>query len=373
MVDLAVLVRVGPQYSVSRGVLIASVGPVDSASHLDHVQRLAAQNPQPHSAEGAPISSLPLFERMKRSYGAHHRAYPQEYLPLDTGALSSVERRRLQEAGAGSEMLTIENTARIKIHMDTRQLFEETATKYSSCFNVGDWFIWNYPDELISPPCEQAQFAYTVDVGEAPVLLDGVRPHPSKPPAHARSPPGARRAGGRQHADLGGVGTHPDILGEPPRCQPPMWADGRPGEPLDPVEPRRAAVQPELRPGRAKLLGRLPPRGRYPAGHDAGLHDHAPEGAPFPQPPRTRRAHCSRAWRWQSSVAEIESLLRVRPRAANLLLPNSVGHFSAIYSRAGLSTAAECAKDARLMYRLPVPDSYCTGDSCSFRVSTVLE
>ena len=48
------------------------------------------------------------------------------------------------------------------------------------------------------------------------------------------------------------------------------------------------------------------------------------------------------------------------PRGGNLLLSNDRGVYTSMYIRQGIDRTAECAKDARHMYGLPIPDSYCT-------------
>ena len=60
-------------------------------------------------------------------------------------------------------------------------------------------------------------------------------------------------------------------------------------------------------------------------------------------------------------VTEVEALFRVRKRVGNLVLARSEGVYSRLYeTMEGVDTAAECAKDARVLYRMPVADSYCT-------------
>jgi hypothetical protein len=59
-------------------------------------------------------------------------------------------------------------------------------------------------------------------------------------------------------------------------------------------------------------------------------------------------------------VAETETYLRSRKRTSNLVLERSVGIYNHIYSAKGIASTEACARDAQLMYRLPVRDDYCT-------------
>lgn len=62
----------------------------------------------------------------------------------------------------------------------------------------------------------------------------------------------------------------------------------------------------------------------------------------------------------KKSVTEAQSMLRLRPRTTPLTLTSSIGHFYGIYLRHNMGNTPECARDARRMYKLPVPDSLCS-------------
>ena len=108
----------------------------------------------PHTA-----SPLPLFERLKREHGVHDRHHPQRYIS-DRRPGSSVggssdggdSWRRAQESEG---TLTEETTQPLRIQSDFSAMYPETALQYSTCFEVGQWFKWNFP-ESSDPPCETA-------------------------------------------------------------------------------------------------------------------------------------------------------------------------------------------------------------------------
>ena len=120
-------------------------------------------------------SPLPLYERLKREHRVHPRLHPQQYAHERGGGRGGDDpaaRRRAQ--GATANALTVDNTEELAIFVDYSAFYDvseasslpvgvkETAMPYSTCFNVGDWFMWNFPAAL-TPPC-----ASTGDGGSGP-------------------------------------------------------------------------------------------------------------------------------------------------------------------------------------------------------------
>ena len=82
---------------------------------------------------------------------------------------------------------------------------------------------------------------------------------------------------------------------------------------------------------------------------------------------RTAATCNARDWAMEkisADVREIETYYRVYSlglaSGGGLTLTRDTGAFGEIYAARGRSTAEECAKDARQMYRLPVSDTYCS-------------
>ncbi len=59
------------------------------------------------------------------------------------------------------------------------------------------------------------------------------------------------------------------------------------------------------------------------------------------------------------AVNETQAYFRVRRRSAPLTFSTTRGEYWRLYEELGEPTAPSCAKDAALMYRLPVAESYC--------------
>ena len=81
---------------------------------------LAAEQPPP-------TSMLPLSDQLLLKH------FGETAPPANSGYGAERRRRRMAE-------LTAETTDRIRIHVDYESLYEETAPRYSACFQVGAWY-----------------------------------------------------------------------------------------------------------------------------------------------------------------------------------------------------------------------------------------
>ena len=61
-----------------------------------------------------------------------------------------------------------------------------------------------------------------------------------------------------------------------------------------------------------------------------------------------------------AAVQEAQTYFRSRPRTSNLVLSADAGRYAAYYRSLGISDRIECGRDTKILYRLPVNDSYCT-------------
>jgi hypothetical protein len=238
-------------------------------------------------------------EWIKRSYGEHSDAHhPQQY--GGGGASAPYSRRRAQEV---TRVLTLANTAPLKIAVDFSGMYNEAtdqapsfAQPYTGCFAQGDWFKWNYP-ETASPPCRNT-CATCIAAG-----------------------------GGSCDADCSFPGSTAPCGG----------SEG--------VDPRTfSSTNPD---------GVLCNRQYDPSAQDCW-------GVCLEEDVITEEKRAFMRTAVESVVTEVEGLFRVRRRAGNMVLANSKGVYSRLYETMDVDTAAECAKDARVMYRMPVSDSYCT-------------
>ena len=257
-------------------------------------------------------SPMPLFEQLKREAGQHDRHHPQDY-----GEMLMSSHRRAQ---AGSGVMTDANTEPLKIAIDFSAMFDEkdTAKKnkyrpapstrqaYSTCFHEGEWFKWNFPSSA-SPPC--------------------------------------KRADGWQNANTWAAWrqTNQDSCG------------GTGGTVYNPSTRRDGAMCNRLYdPSAQNCWGVCLKEDVLRTDNDKSCN---------PQDYADPTVCNMREWIMDKvikNVEEISSFFRVRKMAGNLILKKSEGAFGAIYRQYQLS-GAECAKDARRMYRLPVDDFYCIG------------
>ena len=240
-------------------------------------------------------------EWVKRSFGEHSDAHhPQRYA---ADAAHGGLRRRLQRTQEGAALLTLENTAPLKIEVDFSGMYGEAtdgvpsrAQPYSSCFEKGAWFKWNYPSTA-APPCESTCAA---------CLAGG---------------------GGDCSADCSFPGSTAPCGGD-------AEVDARMFDTDNPD-------------------GILCNRQFDPSSQDCW-------GVCLEEDVLTAEMRTYMQAKILEVVAEVEGLFRVRKRTGNMVLANSEGVYSRLYATMGVDTAAECAKDARVMYRMPVADSYCT-------------
>ncbi len=245
-------------------------------------------------------------EWIKRSYGehsdAHHRQRYSHGAPPSDAAMGPRARRRAQTTV--TKVLTAENTAPLQIAVDFSGMYSEAtehapsfAQPYTGCFAEGDWFKWNYP-ESSSPPC-------TNTCAEC-------------------------KAAGAGSCDTACV-----FPGSTAPCGGSDAVDTRTFSPTNPD-------------------GVLCNRQYDPSAQDCW-------GVCLREDVITDEIRTFMKSEVESVVAEVEALFRVRQRAGNMVLANSKGVYSRLYeSMEGVETDAECAKDARVLYRMPVADSYCT-------------
>jgi len=82
----------------------------------------------------APRSPLPLTSQLAAEHGT--AVHPQHYNP---------HRRAL------ADVLTLDNTKPIRLHLDFKSLDQTTAVEYSTCFSVGAWFRRGLPESPTPP------------------------------------------------------------------------------------------------------------------------------------------------------------------------------------------------------------------------------
>ena len=122
---------------------------VQAAARGKHVSTL--QNPH-HPRKS---SLLPLAERLKREHGVVDNHHPQLY---EVDELPWGGARRRAQSTACSGELTVECTRQLQIRIDFGAFHPSTAKAFSTCFEVGGWFKWNFPSTA-APPCESAILA----------------------------------------------------------------------------------------------------------------------------------------------------------------------------------------------------------------------
>ena len=265
-------------------------------------------------------SPLPLMERLRRHYdvSGHDHHHPQgdnyETLPRADG------RRGLQASDGG--LLTEETTSPLEILVDTSNLYEDRAMEYTTCFRVGQWFKWNFP-ATSSPPCATATVASGRDTYDgwvagdqngcpgtaadvyAPGNLDGVM---------------CNRQYDSSSQNCWGVCLEEDTL---------VTADQDPCAGVSASERATSGCE--------------------------DICDASEGGDP---------TLCNmRDWAIKhinQVVSETEGYLRSRTRASNLRLEDSRGIYNHIYLENGIAEETACARDAKLLYRVPVLDEYCT-------------
>jgi hypothetical protein len=295
------------------------------------------------------ISPLPLMERLKRHYdvAGHDRHHPQgdTYAPLPRAD----GRRGLQDDGGGG-MLAEESTDPLNIFVDYSNMRPADAMPYATCFNEGDWFKWNFPRDA-TPPCPNAVNTATRNTwntwvesnqnscaGGADVYgpgnLDGQM---------------CNREYDSSSQNCWGVCLKEDVL-QTAEQNPCEGATGRDTEFCQHL----CDTDKCLNDGGSE----------WDIGDSCSGTAVEIDGVQVPQCECSDPDYCFMD-RWaikhiEAVVAESEGYLRARKRTSNMALERSVGLYNHIYESKGIATAEQCARDAQLMYRLPVLDSYCT-------------
>jgi hypothetical protein len=292
---VTVALEPAPQYSRLPPLSRTSPRPYGWAAHPKDILERARGGPAralselrlPYGPGGAHMAHR--GERIKRAIGPHNDGHhPQRYAPLGSEASgsqpplsSTASRRRVQSS---SNMLSEATTAQIKIMANYDAMYKDTAVPYSACFEVGDWFKWNFPTST-TPPCANPSCNST------PSRSDGTsechHPGPTSPCGVGGPTAGLCDRGKDPSAqDCWGMCLEEDVLTDA---------------------------------GRSWMMAHV-----------------------------------------EDVIREVQTWLRVRRRAGNTVFVNSEGLYKTLYKETpGVSTAAECAKDARTMYRMPVPASYC--------------
>ena len=218
-----------------------------------------------------------------------------------------VDRRRAQ-ASAGTTTLTTANTAPIQFQLDTSQLYENSSEPYTTCHRIGAWYRWNFPRSL-EPPCEVAQLPTQVANEDVRTWAGFAR---------------TQRAlfDGNQRANT--------PCGE---------ADGR-----------SSAFHPELNPD-----GEVCNRNYLDDAQNCWgvcLAEDVVDGDGMRE---------FMVAKMQEAMDEVSQYFRVRTRSAPLRLRHSTGAYIGLYhSLPGFTTDAECAKDAKRVWRLPIRPELCT-------------
>lgn len=264
-------------------------------------------------------------------------------------------------------MLTEDTTEKLHIKVDYSNMERDGAMQYATCFEVGAWFKWNFPLSN-SPPCAQPVNVAGRDTWNTWVASD------QNSCSGAADVYGPGRLGGQMcnreydssAQNCWGVCLQEDVLKhqQQDRCE------GATGRDLDVCRHLCDST---------KIINSGP---TWDVGDDCdascciaepGATDDEVRKFPFTQ-------QCTKSWTSQCQcghpaycnmndwartnidvvVDETETYLRARRRTGNLVLERSRGIYSAIYDSKGIPSEELCARDAQLMYRLPVAESYCT-------------
>ncbi len=217
--------------------------------------------------------------------------------------------RRRAQASAGTATLTAANTAPIQFQLDTSQLYENSSEPYSTCHRIGAWFRWNFPQSL-EPPCEVAQL-----------------------PTQAANEEDVRTWAGFA------------------RTQRALFDDDRRANiPCGEADGRDSAFHPELNPD-GFLCNR-----NYLADAQNCWGVCVAEDVVDGDEMRSFMVS-----KMQEVMQEISQYFRVRTRSTPLRLSHSTGAYLGIYANVpGFTTDAECAKDAKRVWRLPIRPELCT-------------
>ncbi len=282
------------------------------------------------------LSPLPRMARVSEYYGVkghrHHHPQGDRYAPLPR----SDERRGLQE---GTGLLSEESTDQLKLHVDFSQMRQETHQRYGTCFEEGAWFRWNFPSSQ-TPPCAAPADVASRNTHQAWVE-SGQNPCPTAD-VDLYGPDNLEgQICNRNYMSEGqncwGVCLKEDVL----RVTPQDGCDGAAG--------RDSAVCEHLC-DETKCVD---------AGHSWSVGDECTDECTCGDP-----IWCNmQAWAFKQinlATNETESYLRARKRTGNLVLQRSEGIFKHIYDESGIPAETACARDAELMFRLPVDPSYCT-------------
>lgn len=271
-----------------------------AAPQLEVVQRrarLAAASPAHASPLPLPSQLLMLHEIEASTYVAK--------------PARAVHRRAQESTAATTETLTATNTAPIQLQLDTSQLYENSSEPYTTCHRIGAWFRWNFPRSL-GPPCEAAQL-----------------------PTQAANQDDVRTWAGfarTQRALFDGEG------------------DAQANIPCGEADGRVSAFHPELNP-----TGEICNRNYSPDAQNCWgvcLVEDVVEGDEM---------RSFMVAKMNEAIEEISRYFRVRARSAPLRLRQSAGQYLGLYTSVpGLTTASECAKDAKRIWRLPIRPELCT-------------
>ena len=282
----------------------------DAVARVQHPSRAKLLHSRRLGAESE-LSGLPFAEQLRREHGAKH-VHPQNYAPLPTAdeifASSSDgdrrRRRRVQDEADGSvEIMTVETTTPLTVHVDWSATNPATAKPYSTCFQQLQWFKWQWP-ERPDPPCVS----------------------PAGPACS--NCPGVSSCGS----------TGPNTLA--------CWMEAQ----LNGFNPcgdnsitTFSAEQTD---------GVLCHRGYGPSVQNCW-------GVCLQEDTLNADILSYMEEKVGESVAELQTYFRVRPRTSNMKLLSDTGVYASWYQSKELDTTAMCAKDTQMLYRLPVADSYC--------------
>ena len=248
-------------------------------------------------------------EWIKRSYGEHSDAHhPQQYEDEARWRVPGTAHSR-RRAQTSTNKLTLANTAPLKIETDFSGLYNtqtagvrSVARTYTGCFAQGDWFKWNYPSTA-SPPCASSSCAACLAAGSGSCAAECVFPGSAAPCDSSWT------AGSAADSRTYVPNTNPD--------------------------------------------GIVCNRQHDPSAQDCW-------GVCLEEDVITAAKRTFIMTEVTAVITEVEALFRVRQRTGNMILAKSKGVYSRLYETMGVNTDAECAKDARVMYRMPVADSYCS-------------
>jgi hypothetical protein len=321
----------GPRPNPERDAMLRAMKRVQESARGE-----AAYNEMHYHADTA--SPLPMMERLKRQYAApghDHHHVQTTYAPLhhDGGAAvasaevgdppkPNTQRRRSQDSGGG--LLDISSTDQLEILLDTSSFYKATeadptqsnpnAVPYSTCFEVGQWFQWNFPPGA-SPPCASPQH--------------------NGAPMQGSSVTHSQYAGGSQIPCGAGVGTLYDRVSKP--------TGNLCNRNQDNTEQNCWGVCVKEDVLNIDTIVQ-------------GDSDWITECSSQPELCNMRQ------WmekELRTVVDEANGYFRARKKTGALRLARSKGIYNHIYTKYGIAAQDECARDAKLMYRLPVKDSYC--------------